>query len=134
MEAVVETNSTGGAFGPKSLYRPCWDRWVWYTYCQGLWTPLLIGKTPAEGIRDEDLVLLWVGYLKLLNKDGGTIRTAAFALQSAHKHIGVGDPLAKMERLWILLNKGGYCDDSRCLRVKVTVMVQCRTELRFRLR
>jgi hypothetical protein len=56
-----------------------------------------------ERIKDENQLLTFAGYLAWSGLAPGTIRQTLFALQSAHKRAGAGDPLAEATRIWILL-------------------------------
>jgi len=93
----------GLAKGTARTYQLGWDRWCWWTHCQGWESPYLLGESKMERIKDENQLLTFAGYLAWSGLAPGTIRQTLFALQSAHKRAGAGDPLAEATRTWILL-------------------------------
>ena len=119
-EQVSEELQETGARGTMTLYKNHWERWAWFCLCWGLLSPLLTGKTDAERIADEDVVLTWVGYLRYLQKAGGTIKTAVYAVAAGHKRVGAGDPFDGMHRLWKLLEKYAKEGASGLRRLGVT--------------
>ena len=90
-------------------YAAWWDRWVWYCKTQKRESPILLphagnGVTAAV-VEAEDVLLRYAGYLAWLGKAAGTVRTALFAIQAAHKRAGAGDPMEGMSRLWFFMDR-----------------------------
>ena len=102
-EFVQDQLQKGLAKGTARTYQLGWDRWCWWTHCQGWESPYLLGESKMERIKDENQLLTFAGYLAWSGLAPGTIRQTLFALQSAHKRAGAGDPLAEATRIWILL-------------------------------
>ena len=75
----------GLAKGTARTYQLGWDRWCWWTHCQGWESPYLLGESKMERIKDENQLLTFAGYLAWSGLAPGTIRQTLFALQSAHK-------------------------------------------------
>ena len=61
------------------------------------------GESHTEKAQDGTHLLAFAGYFSWFGLASGTVRPHLLAVQAAHKCAGMGDPLEKATRLWILL-------------------------------
>ena len=103
-EWLNERIDGGRAKGTRENYARYWDTWREWLKVKGQECPYLQGADRAGKVRDEELLLKFVGLLGWLGKAAGTIRNHLFGIQYAHLKAGLEDPLANKERVWLVLD------------------------------
>ena len=86
----------------EKAYASAWNKWIAWAKRQG-WQDEFLHRA-GDAVENENKVLAYVGYLGWLGASPNTIRQHLFAIKSAHKRTGRGDPTEGMHRIWILVN------------------------------
>eukprot|EP00435_Cladocopium_sp_Y103_P028921 s3298_g7.t1 len=103
VEEWLEENLAGDkSQATEKAYMSAWQKWCAWARRQE-WTSEYLNRQ-EDPVEQENKVLAYVGYLGWLGASPNTIRQHLFAIKSAHKRTGRGDPTEKMYRIWILVN------------------------------
>ena len=87
----------------QRCYGTGWTKWVNFCTITGD-SPLLVGETKEECVREEDVLLNFAAHQSLtMGRAAGTIKQYFMSVRWTHVTTGLGDPLIGKRRVWLLL-------------------------------